>query len=345
MNPPPRILYVDDDPGLARLVSRFLEGRGYAVEHASSGEAGLARIAQGGIDLVALDHFMPASTGLDILPMIRNLPAAPPVIYVTGSEDSRVAVAALKAGAVDYVWKDIQGHFRELLGEAIETALQNELLLRAKEAAEREVREARDRAEQLLQEMNHRVANSLALVSALARLQMGALTDAAARMALEEMQARIAAIAGVHRSLYTSSDVASVELKAYLDSLVAELEAAMSAAGREHPIRLTADAEIRVPTDQAVSLGVIITELVTNAYKYAYPGDMEGDIEVVLSRHEEDLLLRVRDHGVGWSGEGKAQGTGVGARIVKAMAKGLQATTSFAADGDGACVTLRMPLR
>ena len=58
------------------------------------------------------------------------LPQAPPVIYVTGSEDSRVAVAALKAGAVDYVWKDVQGQFRELLGEAVATALRQEALRR-----------------------------------------------------------------------------------------------------------------------------------------------------------------------------------------------------------------------
>src|ERR1700712_2897779 len=74
----------------------------------------------------------------------------PPVIYVTGSEDSRVAVAALKAGAVDYVWKDIQGQFRELLGEAVDTALRQEARRQAKERAEAEMREARDRAELLL---------------------------------------------------------------------------------------------------------------------------------------------------------------------------------------------------
>ncbi len=65
-----------------------------------------------------------------------RLPNAPPVIYVTGSEDSRVAVAALKAGAADYVWKDVQGHFRDLLAEAIANALDQERLRREKEAAE-----------------------------------------------------------------------------------------------------------------------------------------------------------------------------------------------------------------
>ena len=310
-------------------MQRALEGRGYTVELAGSGDAGLARLQQGGIDLVALDHHMPGQTGLDVLSAIRLLPSAPPVIYVTGSEDSHVAVAALKAGAVDYVWKDIQGHFRELLGEAVDTALRQEALRRDKERAEAEVHAARDRAEILLREVNHRVANSLALVAALARMQTGAVSDPAAKSALEEMQVRISAIAGIHRRLYTSEDVESVELDAYLTSLVEELEASMKAAGRDHAIRLSVE-PIRLTTDKAVSLGVVVTELVTNAYKYAYTSEVSGEIRVIL-KHEgpEMLLLTVEDDGVGWTGEGQPRGTGLGSRILKAMGTNLRAQVVY----------------
>ena len=125
-----RVLYIDDDPGLARLVQKTLQARGFEVEFALSGGAGLEILQAAQFDVVGLDHHMPGQTGLEVLPLIRALANAPPVIYVTGSEDSRVAVAALKAGAVDYVWKDVQGHFRELLTEAVVTALEKERLRR-----------------------------------------------------------------------------------------------------------------------------------------------------------------------------------------------------------------------
>ena len=327
---PCRILYIDDDPGLGRLVQRGLQARGHSVELAPNGEAGLARARAGGIDLIALDHHMPDQTGLDLLPALRALPEPPPIIYVTGSEDSRVAVAALKAGAVDYVWKDVQGQFRELLGEAVDTALRQEALRRDKERAEAAVREARDRAELLLREVNHRVANSLTLVAALARLQTNAVTDPAAKEALEEMQARISAIAGIHRRLYTSQDVEAVELDAYLSGLVEELQLAMKASGRDHAIRLQAE-PIRLATDKAVSLGVVVTELVTNAYKYAYPGGTQGEIRVQVMREGADpLSLTVEDDGVGWTGEGEAKGTGLGSRIIRAMASNLRSVLTYA---------------
>jgi two-component sensor histidine kinase len=309
------------------------------MTHACSGDEGLTLLAAEHFDVVALDHHMPEKTGLEVLAEIRALPSHPPVIYVTGSEDSRVAVAALKAGAIDYVWKDVQGHFRELLLEAVGNALQQEALRQAKEDADREVREARDRAELLLKEVNHRVANSLALVAGFARLQAGTVTDPAARTALDEMQVRIQAIAGVHRRLYTSDNVQAVGLAAYLGSLVEELEASMRAAGRDHALILSADG-VEVPPDKAVAIGVIVTELVTNAYKYAYAEGVRGEIRVRLSRCGDTAQLVIEDDGEGYSGDAVARGTGLGMRIVKAMAGNLRSEVAFDAAHKGVRATV-----
>ena len=132
------ILYIDDDPGLCRLVQKALERQSYVVEIATDGASGVARIAQGGIDVVALDHYMPNQDGLETLARIRDLAEPPPVIYVTAMQEGRVAVAALKAGAADYVAKDVQGEFVVLLRRAIDAILDAVMLRRAKEAAEAE---------------------------------------------------------------------------------------------------------------------------------------------------------------------------------------------------------------
>lgn len=340
-----RVLYIDDDAGIGRLVERALAPHGIGIRHASSGDEGLELLANEKFDAIALDHNLTNETGLDVLSKIQRITVDVPVVYVTGSEDARVAVAALKAGAADYVWKDVQGHFRELLGAAIRSALQQQRMKAEAEEAQRTIREERDRAELLLHEVNHRVANSLALVASLARLQANAVQDESARSALQEMQVRIMAVAGIHRRLYTSSDVRIVELGSYLMSLIDELSAAIDAADKKNTVALHADADVRVPTDKAVSIGVIVTELLTNAYKYAYPAAMRGEIRVILQKIGEDTVsLAVEDDGVGWKGTGATQGTGLGTRVVTAMAANLQSKVEYDSGVEGTRASFRFRL-
>ena len=133
------LLYIEDDAGLAALVKRDMERRGWVVELAHDGIAGLARLAQGGIDVVALDHYMAGQDGLTTLAEMRKMLQPPPVVYVTGTDDSKVAVAALKAGAADYVFKDVHEDFFTLLHAALSAALELQTMRQAREAAEAEV--------------------------------------------------------------------------------------------------------------------------------------------------------------------------------------------------------------
>ncbi len=220
-----RLLYIDDDRGLSRLVEKELGRHGYAVTCAPDGDAGLELLITraGQFDAVALDHYMPGRDGLDVLPDIVALTDPPPVVYVTGAQEGRIAVAALRAGAADYVIKDVSEDFTALLRNAIEEAVQRLRLQREHIEAQEQVRLARDRAEAMLREVNHRVGNSLQLVSSFMSLQLRHLADEGARAALKESQARIEAVAHVHRRLYTSGDMSSVDMDEYLKGLIDEL--------------------------------------------------------------------------------------------------------------------------
>ncbi len=188
--------------------------------------------------------------------------------------------------------------------------------------------QARDKAEVLLAEVNHRVANSLAMVSSLVRLQSRTITDKAAQDALKETQARIDAIASVHKSLYSSGDARFVDFDEYLSSLLGNIETAMRDEGHGASLRCDLDA-LRLRPDTSVNLGVIATELVTNAFKYAYP-NRAGEVRVRLTRLSGDQAeLVVEDDGVGRGADAPPKGTGLGTRIVNAMARTIGADVEY----------------
>lgn len=333
---PIRVLYIDDDPAIGLLVQKVLGRRGHTVTHVLSSADGLAVLAGGGVDVIALDHTLPGETGLAVLARLGPRSMRPPVVYVTASADARLAVQAIKAGADDYVVKDLSGEFYELLIAAIEQVLERWRLQLQRERNERAVREARDRAEMLLSEVNHRVANSLGLVAGMVRLQASLVTDPAAVQALNETQARITAIAGVHRRLYSSGTIGLVEVDDYLRHFLADLETSLAGPEHQHHIRLTAE-RLTVATDKAVSLGVIVGELVTNAYKYAYGSGVAGEIRVDATAIDRTggmtggLTGRivVEDDGQGFDPAAAPAGTGLGTRIMAAMATNLGAEIRF----------------
>lgn len=340
---PVRVLYVDDDIALVRYIQKALSRRGFDVAHAATREAAEAHIAAGAIDVVALDHYLGDGTGLDLLTGLARCEGAPAVVYVTGSSDTKVAVAALKAGATDFVPKTVDDDFPVLLESALLQAVEQSRLRSQKEAAEREVRLARDRAELLLGEVNHRVANSLSLVGSIVSLQSKSVSSAEARTALAEAQARIFAISLVHKHLYNTGDVRFVDLRDYLSALLSHLQTSMQADG--FGTKLTHDIQpVRLRTDASISLGIIVAEWVTNAFKYAYPSG-GGEVRVKLVQIDEQVAeLTVADDGVGRDQVAKNKGTGLGTRIVSATAQSLRATTEYLDVPTGTVARIRVPL-
>lgn len=191
------------------------------------------------------------------------------------------------------------------------------------------IRQERDRAELLLTEVNHRVANSLGLVGALVRMQASVTKDKAAVDALQETQMRINAIGSVHRRLYTSARVGQVDFTDYLSSLLSELESSMHDERRPHRVTLDAVA-LTLTTDKVITVGLIISELVTNSFKYAYEEGDGGEIRVRVIRPEGTRIrITVEDDGRGFADGDPVKGTGLGTKIMSAMASSLDSRIEY----------------
>lgn len=344
MHLPRRILYIDDDAGTRRLVEKLLGRRGHTIVPAESGADGVALAADGGFDLIAVDHYMPGMDGLQTLVELQKLKNCPPVVYVTGSEESSVAVAALKAGAYEYVVKSTGDDFVDLLERAFAHALQTDRLKSEKTQAEDDLRTANERLGVLLREVNHRVANSLQIVSTMVGMQSRLLPEGQAREALDDTQRRIDAIAHVHRGLYASDDVQSVAMDQYLGALIAELQETWSSSATPRTIRLTAQ-PFELHAEKAVSLGVIVNELVSNACKYAYANGTPGEVRVELALDDEGhFRLLVEDDGCGMDAGAAPRGTGLGSKLIVAMARSLSSQLVYDPAHTGVRATLRAPV-
>jgi len=194
-----------------------------------------------------------------------------------------------------------------------------------------------EQKEMLLKEVNHRIQNSLQLVSSFLGLQSRSLGEPKLQEAFEEARRRLQAVALVHRRLYRADQIEIVDMGRYLEELVADMNDSL---GQEWAGKISVHASpLLVPTDRAVTLGLVVTELVINANKYAYDGK-PGLIEVSLEEHRADLRVIVADHGRGKH----APGEGFGSRMMSAMVKQLRGELTFGDNKPGLRAILTCPV-
>lgn len=195
-----------------------------------------------------------------------------------------------------------------------------------------------EQKELLLKEVNHRIQNSLQLVSSFLGLQSRALGDPQLHEAFEEARRRLQAVALVHRRLYRADQIEAVDLGRYLEELIADMNASMA---REWAGQISVDAGlVLVPTDRAVTIGLVVTELVINANKYAYDGK-PGPIDVSLEEHRANLRVIVADRGKGKH----TPREGFGSRMMTAMVRQLQGELTFGDNRPGLRAILTCPIQ
>lgn len=184
----------------------------------------------------------------------------------------------------------------------------------------------------LIKEVNHRIRNSLQIVSSMLHLQAAHVQNADANTALQAASARVHAIAAVHERLYTGKDIRVVSLDVFLASLCANIGDAM---GGSEPVQVDL-ASVEVPTDMAIPLALAVNELLTNALKYGRP-----PYRVILKAQGEHLILTVSDAGLGPATQQKS--TGLGSKIIETVATQLVAAVETTRRPDGYVVELVIP--
>ncbi len=197
--------------------------------------------------------------------------------------------------------------------------------------------------ETLFRELQHRVKNSMAVISGLVSLESTRLKAADSVAILESLKARIDAIAALYDRLYRSGDTEEVELDAYFRDLADTLWAGTAAAKKGVALRLDLDT-VRLDAKRAVSLGIIANELLSDSLKYAFPDGRSGTVRLSLKRNDDRLLLEVADDGVGLPA-GFAVGSTAGLGLVLVDMLAAQVDGEFTAESErGARFLVRVPV-
>jgi two-component sensor histidine kinase len=206
---------------------------------------------------------------------------------------------------------------------------------------EHNLKAALERHQVLLKEMNHRVKNSLMIVSSMLQLQGSAVGDPALTAHLEEASHRVSAVAKAHDQLFHGSDIEHMDLGKYIETICKDLDASVA----HCVIHADAQHELEISTDRAISAALIVNELITNAAKYAYKDRSGGKIWITVAGVGKDKLsISVRDEGAGLPpGFDRNKPKGLGMRIITAFVKQLNGTLEIHARNPGTEFVITIP--
>ncbi len=206
--------------------------------------------------------------------------------------------------------------------------------------AEREKDDLLWQKEMLLQEMQHRVANSLQIIASILLIKVRTVHSEETRQHLQDAYQRVMSVATVQQQLQASGFGDRIEIGPYLSKLCDSLAKSMIGDRRSLSVVVQAAAGTAV-SSEAVSIGLIITELVINALKHAFPGDRAGEILVGYDVERAGWCLSVSDNGVGRRDDGHEHTrTGLGTNIVEALAHQLNARIEVSSGPQGTSVSI-----
>jgi PAS domain S-box-containing protein len=207
-------------------------------------------------------------------------------------------------------------------------------------AAEREIAELLQQKETLLQEMQHRIANSLQIIAGILLLKARTVQSEETRLHLRDAHVRVMSVVAVQQQLQGARHGQPIEIGPYLSRLCDTLTASMIGDSRPISVKVEADAGA-LASDEAISMGLVTTELVINALKHAFPNDSAGEICVSYEVDEANWRLSVSDNGAGLRQDGSDRAhTGLGNSIVESLAHQLKAFVETTTRSPGVTVAV-----
>ncbi|AUB39254.1 CheY chemotaxis protein or a CheY-like REC [Nostoc flagelliforme CCNUN1] len=268
MGIPLRVLLVEDSEDDAFLILRELQRGGYQVtfERIDTPTAMKTAIAGQIWDIVICDYSMPTFSAPAALKQVKESGLDLPFIIVSGTIGEDTAVAAMKAGAHDYI---IKGNLARLI-PAVARELREAQVRRERKQAEEQIKASLQEKEVLLKEIHHRVKNNLQIISSLLNLQAEYIKDNQALEVFKDSQNRIESMALIHEKLYQSQDLAKINFADYIQDLVTNLFYSYNVNSSAISLKMNVE-EVFLAIDAAIPCGLIINELISNSLKYAFP--------------------------------------------------------------------------
>ncbi len=184
------------------------------------------------------------------------------------------------------------------------------------------VEEQANQLSTLMKELHHRVKNNLAIISSLLSMQSNRLEDKNAANAVREGQMRVQAMSLIHQRLYNTDDVSTVNIRDYFTDLAESLMQAYGYSSENFDLKIEVD-KTAMDVDLAIPMGLIVNELLTNSFKYAYEGIRHPSLTIIL-KNSKNISLQVRDNGVGIDVEMlKSKTNSFGQKLIKGLSKQL----------------------
>jgi len=356
-----RVLQIEDSESDAASTERSLTQAGYSVysERAVNAREMQAALAKQPWDLIIADYRLRDFDAPSALSLLKESGYDIPFIMVCGAVNEEWGVAMMRSGAQDYLLKDDLAR----LVPAVERELRDARTRRECSEVERALNESQERLmaqgatlerqttllqarETMLHEIQHRIKNNMQVMSSLLSLQARSASNAETLRTLDETQNRIQSMALLHEVLYQSEDLGMVDFRKYLLRMVEYLVQSYGMNDGRISLHTSEIDQIGIDLGDALPLGLLISEVISNSLKHAFPEGRRGEVRIQMRRQSTDsVLLLLSDNGIGLPSElDWKTSRSLGLRLVRALAKQLRADLEIRSQ-DGTEVKLLFNVR